>query len=41
MNKQTLAHDLCKNDFLEDVVLEMNGIHCKKYFCEYLLATGY
>ena len=35
-----LAHEICKNDFLVDVVLRMNGIHYKKHFCEYLLATG-
>ena len=41
MNKQILACDFYKNDFLVRVVLEINRIDCRKYFCEYLLATGY
>ena len=41
MNKQILARDFNKNDYLVDLVLEMNGIDCRKYFCEYPLATGY
>ena len=34
MNKQILAPNFYKNDFLVDVVLEMNEIDRKKYFCE-------
>ena len=30
-----------KNGSLLDVVLRMNGIDWKKYFCEYLRTTGY
>ena len=41
MNKQILARDFDKKDFLVHVVLTVNGIDCKKYFCEYLQATGY
>ena len=30
-----------KMDFVIDMVLELNGIDWKKYFCEYLWMTGY
>ena len=26
-----------KNDFLVEVAVEMNGVDCKKYLCEYIL----
>ena len=32
MNKQILARDFDKKDFLVDVVLAMNGTDCKKIF---------
>ena len=30
-----------KNDFLAERVFDINENDRKKYFCEYLLATGY
>ena len=41
MNKQILARDFDKKDFLADVVLTISEIDCKKYLCEYLQVTGY